>query len=367
MDDDWSGLCGRVRRTVGELVASGAETGVQVSAYLHGEPVIDVYAGDAHPGRPATPDTLFPSFSTAKGVTATVVHVLAERGALDYDLRIADVWPEYAAHGKQDTTLGHALTHATGVPHLPAGTSPADFADWHRMCALIADAVPRWEPGTRQGYHAWTYGWIVGETVRRATGRTLARVLAEEVAGPLGVADELFFGVPERVLDRVARLGEHGWQPALSYLSANLPHFDLVCPPAVRPDAALGNRPEILRADVPAIGTFSARALARMYAALLGEVDGVRLISPERLARVSAVAMDGPDWVFGQPVRRSLGYAVEDGYFGASGSGGSLSYAFPQLGLTVAATKNRMSFGDGDPLEQLRELIQTEVAAAKGS
>ncbi|GHJ49209.1 esterase [Catellatospora sp. TT07R-123] len=363
MSGQWDGLRDRVQQTIEDLVASGAETGVQVSAYLHGEPIVEAYAGTDGTGRPVTADTLFPSFSTAKGVTATVVHVLAERGELDYGLRLADVWPEYAAHGKSGTTLAHALTHATGVPQLPADVTPADFADWDRMCALIAAQAPQWEPGTRQGYHAWTYGWIVGETVRRATGRTLAQALAEQVAGPLGVGGELFFGVPEAELGRVARLGEHGWQPALAYLSANLPHIDLVVPPAVRPDAALGNRPEFLRADVPATGTMSARAAARMYAALLGAVDGVRLISPERLARVTAVAMDGPDWVFGQPVRRSLGYAVEDGHFGSSGSGGSLAYAFPQLGLAVAATKNQMSFGDGDPMEQLRELIQTEVAA----
>ena len=134
-------------------------------------------------------------------MTATVVHVLAERGLLDYDLPIAAVWPEFAQHGKDGVTLRHALTHAAGVPALPAGVTPADLTDWDRMCAIVAASRPLWEPGTTTGYHAWTFGWLVGEVVRRVTGRPVSQVLAEDVAGPLGVADQLFFGVPE------ARLG----------------------------------------------------------------------------------------------------------------------------------------------------------------
>lgn len=365
MDERWDGLRAEVRATIDELVATGRETGVQVAAYLDGVPIVAEQAGlaDRGTGRPLTADTPIHAVSTGKGLTSTVVHVLAEQGRLDPDLRIAEVWPEFARHGKDGITLRHALTHTAGLPALPADITPEDFTDWDRMCALIADAAPRWAPGERLAYHAWTFGWLVGEVVRRVTGRPVSRVLAEEVAGPLGVAGELFLGVPEADLPRLARLEDAGLATMMTWAGANLPNFDAVAPPAVRPDATIGSRPDVLRADVPAVGTMTARAVARMYAALLGPVDGVRLISPQRLAEVSAVAVRAPEWVFGQEVAFGLGYAVdEDGSFGTAGSGGSLAFAYPELGLTVAALRNRLGAGDGDPMEGLRTLVRDRVA-----
>lgn len=369
----WEYLRHRVQQTIDGLVSSGAEAGVQVCAYLHGEVIVDAYAGvaDSSTGRPVTPDTPFCGFSTGKGLTATVVHVLAEQGLIDYDLRIAEVWPEFARHGKENITLRHALTHTAGVPALPPDTTPEDFTDWDRMCAIVADSRPEWPAGTRSGYHAWTFGWLVGETVRRATGRTASQVLAEDVAGPLGVADELFFGVPAGHIRRLARIEDGNWSAGMEMIAGVLPNFDRVAPPGVRPGAELVGRPDIQQADLPAIGTMTARAVARMYAALIGEVDGVRLISPARLRTVLAATVSGPDWVFGQelPMRNGLGYAVTpDGtMFGVSGSGGSLAYAFPHLGLTVAATKNLVSAGDEDPMEDLRGMIQEAVSSATPS
>ncbi|MFC0007703.1 serine hydrolase domain-containing protein [Micromonospora siamensis] len=366
MSDGWDGLRAKVHEFVDDLVGSGREAGVQVAAYLHGRPIVEAYAGTADPatGRPVTPDTPFPSISTGKGLTATVVHVLAERGQLHHDLPLARVWPEFAAHGKDRITLRHVLTHTAGLPALPADTTPADLADWDRMCALLADAEPLWEPGERLAYHAWTFGWLVGETVHRATGRRISQVLAEEIAAPLGVPGELFFGVPEADLPRVARLTDNGLAAMIDQAAGVLPNLDRVAPPGVRPDARTAGRPEVLRADLPAVGTLSARAAARMYAALLGDVDGVRLISADRLREVTTEAVRGPEWVFGAEAAWGLGYAVDaDGSFGAAGSGGSLAFAYPQLGLTVAATRNRVAAGDGDPMEQLRTLIRDEVRA----
>ncbi|MGB2572158.1 serine hydrolase domain-containing protein [Micromonospora citrea] len=366
MTDGPDGLRAEVRATLDDLVGSGRETGVQVAAYLRGEPILDEVAGvaDRVTGRPMTADTPIFGVSTAKGLTATVVHVLAERGALDYDLRVADVWPEFARHGKDGVTLRHLLTHTAGLPTLPADVTPEDFTDWDRMCALIADAVPLWTPGARIAYHAWTFGWLVGEVVRRVTGRRISQVLAEEVAAPLGVAGELFFGVPEADLDRLARLEDAGLSAMLDVAGAHLPNLDRVAPPAVRPDATIGSRPDVLRADVPAVGTLTARAAARTYAALIGTVDGVRLISAERLHAVSTVAAHGTEWVFGAPTAFGLGYAVDDdGAFGTAGSGGSLAYAYPELGLAVAATRNRLGANDGDPMEGLRRLIRDAVRA----
>lgn len=345
----------QVQKVIDDLVASGREDRVQVAAYLHGSLVVDARAG-------VGPDALFFSYSTGKGLTATVAHVLAEQGLIDYDLRIADVWPEFAQHGKGGTTLRHALTHTAGVPVLPADITPADFADWDRMCAVIAASEPVWPAGTQQGYHAWTFGWLVGETVRRATGRTLSQVLAEDIAAPLGVERELFLGVPEAELDRVVALKDGNWNAALAPMCEELPHFDLVAPPAVRPSAELANRRDFLMADVPAGGTMSARAVARMYAALIGEVDGVRLVSPERLRLMTAIATEGPDWTFEGDGPKTLGYAPENGMFGWSGSGGSLAGAAPELGLAVAVTKNLMSVSEDDPMEGIRTLLREAVA-----
>ncbi|GAA2376274.1 esterase [Catellatospora methionotrophica] len=360
---NWHHLQQRVQQRVDDLVGSGQETGVQVAAYLHGVKIVDVAAGLADPAteRPVTAGTPFFSYSTGKALTSTVVHVLAEQGRIDYDLRLADVWPEFARHGKSGITLRHVLTHTAGLPALPPDVTTADFTDWHRMCAIMADARPLWEPGTAHGYHVWTYGWLVGETVRRATGRTLSRVLAQDVAAPLGVPGELLLGVPEKDLDGLAELHDRSWSDALKQLSANLPNFDRAVPHGARPDADLGNDRAFLRADVPAVGTITARAAARMFAALLGEVDGVRLISPDRLREVSRPVTRGPEWTFGMPARWTLGYAADGPMIDVGGIGGSLAGALPELGLTVAATKNALAVGDGDPMEQLREMIISGV------
>ncbi|MFI7539861.1 serine hydrolase domain-containing protein [Actinoplanes sp. NPDC049599] len=363
---DWSALQLVVRRTIDGLVGSGREIGVQVAAYLDGRQIVNAVAGlaDEAGGRPVTPDTPFFSFSTGKGLTSTIVHVLAEQGRLDYDLRIADVWPEYGRHGKGRTTLRHVLTHSAGVPVLPGYTMPEDFLDWDRMCRTIAATAPVWEPGTRHGFHEWTYGWLVGEIVRRATQRPISWVLAEEIARPLHAERELFFGVPVEQLPRVARLKDRNWTAALQLLSERVENFDKINPPGVRPDSTLANRRDILRADIPAVATVSARAIARMYAALLGEVDGVRLISPDRLKEITTVATRGPDWAFGGDLPKTLGYAAQVGgtRFGWSGNGGSLAGCYPELGLALAVTKNHLGIGGDDPMEGLAALIAGAVA-----
>ncbi|WP_435208669.1 serine hydrolase domain-containing protein [Micromonospora sp. bgisy143] len=369
MDGDWECLRADVRRTIDELIADGRESGVQVAAYLHGSPMLDVHAGSADraTGRALGGDTPIWSASTGKALTATVVHVLAERGELDYDLRIAEVWPEFGRHGKEWISLRHALTHTAGVPVLPADVTPEDFTDWDRMCAIVADSEPIAPPGAVSAYHAWTFGWLVGEVVRRVTGRRVSQVLAEDVAGPLGVADELYLAVPAADLDRLARVEDRNLSALFAFASANLPHFDRVAPAGVRPGAEIGGRADVLAAEVPATGTVTARALARMLAALIGEVDGVRLISPDRLrAATTPDGPSGPEWVFGQQTTWGLGYAVDDdGSFGAAGSGGSLGFAYPELGLTVAATKTLLAAGDGDPMEDLRVRIRDAVAARR--
>jgi CubicO group peptidase (beta-lactamase class C family) len=364
----------QVQEAIDRLVESGTESGLQVAVYRNGEQVVDAVAGVADPqtGRPVTSDTPFFSYSIGKGVAATVVHVLAERGVLGYDTPIVELWPEFGAHGKEKATVRHALSQSAGVPGLPPGLTVEDLCDWDKMCSIIADAEPWWEPGTRIGYHAVTFGYIVGEIVRRASGKTISQVLLEEVSGPLGVADELFFSVPRSERGRLARLEDAPIPPEMAAAMAEMPEDSpiLKLGPQETTTAAYGNRDDVLGAEIPAGGTVTARAVARMYAALLGEVDGVRLISPERLREVSAVAMSGTDEIFGFPISWGLGYSIgqfmsnareTQHVFGVGGVGGSHAYADTATGTTFALTKNRLA-PSFDTAEQVAGVVTKALA-----
>src|SRR5215211_1143917 len=324
----------QVQKVIDELVETGTERGVQVAVFQGGEQVVDAVAGVADPatGRPVSAGTVFYNYSVGKAATSTIIHRLAERGLFGYDTPVAELWPAFAAHGKQAVTVRQVLNHTAGVPGIPLDTTVEDLCDWDKMCAAIADAELWWEPGTKVGYHAY----IVGELARRATGKPISQLLREEVAGPLGVADELWLGMPTSEHHRLARLeDEPGAAEMAAQMMASMPP-DLPmfrsAPMELFPNAAFGNRPDTLAADIPAGGKASARAIARMYAALLGEVDGVRLVTPERLAEVTAVSSSGTDEVFGMPTTWGLGYGLggpdptdqsartEFGYGGVGGS-----------------------------------------------
>jgi CubicO group peptidase (beta-lactamase class C family) len=357
----------QIQKVVDELVASGAERGVQVAVYQGGEQVVDVVAGVADPatGRPVDPGTVFYNFSIGKAAASTIVHLLAERGRFGYDTPVAELWPEFAAHGKQAVTVRQVLNHTAGVPAIPLDTTIEDLCDWDKMCAAIADAELWWDPGTKVGYHAYTFGYIVGEVVRRATGKRISQVLAEEVAGPLGVAGELWFGMPAAEHHRLAPLEDEpgAAEMAAQMLASMPPDLPMLrsAPMELFPSAAFGNRPDTLAADIPAGGKTSARAIARMYAALLGEVDGVRLVPPARLAEATAVSSSGTDEVFGMPTRWGLGYGIglpdgtRDTAFGIGGVGGSFAFGDTASGLAFGLTKNRVSndFATATRLTQL--------------
>jgi CubicO group peptidase (beta-lactamase class C family) len=367
MDD----LQRQVQEAIDRLVESGTERGVQVAVYRDGRQVVDAVAGVADPagGRPVDPGTVFYNFSVVKGAAATIAHLLAERGLFDYDTPVAELWPEFAAHGKKAVTVRQVLNHTAGVPGIPLDTTIEDLCDWDKMCAAIADAELWWEPGTKVGYHAYTFGYIVGEVVRRATGKPISQLLAEEVAGPLGVAGELWFGMPASEQHRLAPLEEEpgaAEQAAqmMASLPPDLPMFK-ASPPELFPNAAFGNRPDTLAADIPAGGKTSARAIARMYAALLGEVDGVRLLTPERLAEATAISSSGTDEVFGQPTAWGLGFGIggpagdpqgAPTVFGLGGVGGSFACGDTATGVSGAVTKNRIS-NDFSTSIQLGQLI----------
>jgi CubicO group peptidase (beta-lactamase class C family) len=251
-----NGMQQQVQEAIDRLVESGAEQGLQVAVYRHGEPVVDAVAGVADPstGCPVAPGTPFFSYSIGKGVAATVVHVLAGRGAIAYDTPIAELWPEFGAHGKEKATIRHARSQSLSVPGLPPGLTVEDMCDWEKMGAIIAAAEPWWEPSIKIGYHAITFGYIVGEIIRRASGKPIPQALREEVAEPLSVTNELFFAVPAAEQRRVAGLEDApGSEEMFVELPPDSPVFKL------GPDlsAADANRAEVLSANILAGGTVS--------------------------------------------------------------------------------------------------------------
>jgi CubicO group peptidase (beta-lactamase class C family) len=362
----------RVQEAIDGLVESETERGLQVAVYRDGEQVVDAVAGVADPetGRVVAPETPFYAYSVGKGATSAVAHVLVERGLFGYDTPVVELWPEFGANGKERATVRHVLTHTVGVPGIPDDTTPEDLCDWEEMCAWIAEAEPWWEPGTQTAYHAYPFGYIIGEIVRRATGRPISQVLREDVAGPLGIGDELYFGMPESELYRLARLEDvEGSAEFLASMPDDAPFFKLG-PRATTPDAEFGNRKDILMADIPAGGKMSARAMARTYAALMDEVEGVRLVSPERLREISAPAFSGVDQVMGNPVTWALGYSVGrlgsdaqegPGVIGMGGVGGSFAYADTATGFAFALTKNRLT-ADFSAAQQVSEIVTRAIA-----
>jgi CubicO group peptidase (beta-lactamase class C family) len=198
-----------VQKAVDAAIAEGGEIGLQVAAYLNGELAVDVWGGlaDETTGRRVDGDTLFPVFSVTKAVTATALHIQAERGLIDYDTPIAHYWPEFAAQGKDKATVRDALTHRAGIPLMPEGVSPEQMCDFDWMVDRLAKMKPVFVPGTTSAYHSYTFGWIIAECVRRTDPkrRPFGSFVQEEICAPLGI-DNLWIGIPPAVEPRVAKL-----------------------------------------------------------------------------------------------------------------------------------------------------------------
>ncbi|MDQ6602455.1 MAG: beta-lactamase family protein [Chloroflexota bacterium] len=364
----------QVQSCLDDLVGRGVERGLQVAAYLDGERVVDAWAGIADPatGRPVDGETLFTVFSCTKGVTATVIHQLAERGILDYDAPVASYWPEFGTHGKERITVRHVLSHTAGVPQMPAGGTPTDMADWDGVCRAIADLTPLWEPGTATGYHGLTYGFILGEVARRVDGRAIAQIVQEDICQPLGISS-LFFGIPDAAEPRVAPLendrtiDDAPAPPLDSYFERAMP--------GLRFSNVSFNLPALRRASIPAAGgIMNARALAQHYAALVGDgVQGVRLLTPNRVEIATTLQSGADDLVTGMPGRKALGYTLGGPLspfseritaFGHGGYGGATGFADPQHKLAFALAKNRLAFTAPD--ESAANLVARALRTALG-
>lgn len=333
------------------------DIGAAVCVYHRGRPVVDLWGGqaDRETGRPWESDTLQLVFSSTKGVTATCVHLLVERGEVDLDSPVASYWPEFAAAGKGEIPLRWVLTHQAGMAAVTGEVTLGDILDWNGVVEAIAAQAPVWEPGTAHGYHARTFGWILGEVVRRVTGRSIGRFFADEIARPFGL--DFFIGLPESELHRLAHLYPPVVEPEMRELMESFMGPDTLLGQVLSgPSDLFGyddmwNRPEMLAAEMPSSnGVGTARALARMYAALVGEVDGCRILDPGTVERAAAVQVDGPDKVIGLPMPFGLGFMTPPpfgppGSFGHAGAGGSLGIADPAGGWSLGYVMNQMQLG----------------------
>ena len=349
-----------VQQAIDVAIASGREVGVQVAAYHRGRLVVDAWGGFADPatGRSVDGDTLFNVYSVTKAVAATAVHMLVDRGRLAYDAPIAELWPEYGAHGKERTTLRDVLTHRAGIPQMPEGMTPERLCDWGWMTHAIADLKPLAEPGTKTLYLSMTFGWILGELVRRADPdhRSLGRFVREEIALPLKARD-LWIGIPDDVEPRIATQIDAMVPVPAQYLP---PLFLASMPEAVALVPPVFERPDVRRAEVAGVGgIFNARSEARFWAMLAGdgELDGVRLLSKELSATLTSPRTNSaePDPVmFGFAIPITIGGF----WFGGAhppvcsarharaichpGQGGSIGWADPETQLAVAICHNRL-------------------------
>jgi len=377
--------------------------GAAVCVYHRGRCVADLWGGvrNRH-GAPWTQDTMAPSFSTTKGVAATLLHIAVSRGLLDYDDRVAQHWPEFAQGGKENVTVRHVLAHQSGLYHIRQMIDRADrMLDWDYMIHAIERAEPIHEPGTRTGYHGLTFGFIVGEILQRVTGRSFSRLVQDELVRPLGL-DGMYVGAPDEALPRAAELlwpesnvmtpvsllaqeglagtllagGAGALQTVLRLFGVQLDLgsiLDALAPNGISSFDFGGA--DTLRAAIPAAnGLFTARSLARMYAALAGggELDGVRLLSAETLAR----ATQQQEPVAGRVVipfdmRWRLGYhgvattrGIPKHAFGHFGFGGSGAWADPRRELSVALIVNS---GLGTPFGDMRILRMSGAALACAS
>jgi CubicO group peptidase (beta-lactamase class C family) len=348
-----------------QQLAEGRHLGVAVCLYQDGEPVVDAWGGEAEPGRPWERDTRATVFSATKGVTATCLHLLVERGKIGLDDPVVRHWPTFARKGegksKERVTVRHVLSHQSAIPVCPEGVTRFEQTlDWNFMVREMEGLLPEWEPGTANGYHAFNYGWLVGELIRRVSGQRVGAFLREEVAEPLGLED-VHIGLPEALHAEVAPLEA----PPPGHRPTDGPNEDLRDPASIaartilRPKGdlvAFMNTAAARSAEYPASGGIAtARGLARLYACLAagGTLDGVRLLSPSTIDHATALQVpEGrKDMVLGVPLRWALGFhkggvfsatGPNPNSFGHAGYGGALAFADPDAKLGFAIVLNRM-------------------------
>ena len=352
----------RVREVFEASFASGAELGAGLAIYLDGRLVVDLWGGfaDKEGGKPWRRDTLANVYSTTKGVTALCAHQLIDRGELDLDAPVARYWPEFAQNGKAEIPVRMLLSHRAGLPAIAKPLAPADIFDWTKMTTALAEQKPWWTPGTKHGYHALTFGWLVGELVRRTSGMSIGRYVREHVAAPLGA--EFWIGLPAELDARTADLVQGpvavSGGPNMLEIIAKEPEGMLAKAFANPPLFSMSaNSRDWRAAELPAAnGHTTAHALSRIYAALAqgGELDSVRLLGRDAIERARVVQSSGQDAVLPMVTRFGLGFMMPPDQeplgpnprvFGHGGAGGSLGLADPEARIGFGYVMNRMHTG----------------------
>lgn len=327
-----------------------------------GRVLVDLWGGTHPDGQTAwTRDTMSIVFSCTKAATAFCAHVLIDRGQLDPDALVTKYWPEFGAHGKEMTTVRDMLGHRSGVPALRAPVKPSGFLDFDYVAERLAAETPFWEPGTTHGYHMVTFGWTIGELVRRVSGKSLGQFFKDEIAEPYGV--DFHIGLGESEFERVSKLLVHKPDPAdtpSAFVQA------MFADPSGLQALAFGNNggwyfdtPDSWRAEIGGAGGISnARGLAAMFGTIFGKRP---LLSQSRVDALRAPVSEGMDTTLCIPTRFGEGFMLSidnralpgegqsavlgDGAFGHVGMGGSIGFADPEGGLSFGYTMNRMGEG----------------------
>src|SRR5215470_2062951 len=301
-----------LRDALAQNLDSGEELGASIAVDIDGDVVVDMWGGFCDEARtvPWAEHTITNVWSTTKTVTSLAALMLVDRGVLDVDAPVARYWPEFAAAGKQDVLVRHLLSHTSGVSGLDQPAVIDDLYDWDKVTARFAAQAPWWEPGSASGYHALNFGHLIGEVVRRITGRSLKQFVADEIAGPLGADFQI--GAAETDWDRIADVVPPPPLPFdLATLDPNSPAVRTFTGPVV--DANYANTPEWRQADIGAAnGHANARSVARILSVISrgGEVDGVRLLRPETIELIFREQANGIDLVLGVPLRFGIGYGL---------------------------------------------------------
>ncbi|WP_433271247.1 serine hydrolase domain-containing protein [Actinosynnema sp. CS-041913] len=366
------------------------EVGAACSVYVDGRPVVNLRDGlaDRDAGRPWRDDTIVQVASTTKGAAAICAHMLVQRGELDLDAPVTRYWPEFGAAGKEEIPVRWLLSHQVGLPIVDGPLTFEQACAWEPVIRALEAQKPLWQPGTEHVYHSVTYGFLVGEVVRRITGKSLGTFFADEVAAPLGLS--AWIGLPEEHEDRVSRL--HYAAPfSVEELLAGMINVtgldadtvtawvnavwgaDSVQARAGELGGALDNTTSYFTtrawraAEFPAANMIAdAHSIARMYAATVSDVDGVRLLTPTTVERMTEIQTDktpmhglppGLDIPADRSFNMSLGFwracppmpMTGPGSFGHPGSGGSIGFADPDARVGFGYVTNLWNFRPDDP------------------
>lgn len=368
------GTCDPRFRQVKEVFAAnfekGLEVGAAVAVAIDGKFVIDMWAGHADKARtqPWKRDTLVNIYSTTKGLAAMCAHRLVDQGKLDLDAPVAKYWPEFAQAGKEKIPVRYLLSHRAGLPAIRRQLPPEALYNWNTMCHALAEEKPWWDPGTKHGYHAITYGWLVGEVIRRVSGKTPGAYFRDELVTPLGM--DAFIGLPAENDARTAEIipappPKPGEANAFAELISN--PESITAKAIMNPDNVVDPRVVNSRAwrgcELPsANGHATARSIARAYSALArgGEVDGYRVLTPQSIVRCYTEQSYGMDEVLKVKTRIGLGFMLSQPEqplgpnprtFGHPGAGGSIGFADPDAKVGFAYVMNQMG---GDPVVDQR-------------